>query len=101
MNVSLFINLDTSLRQIGQYGTRLGIPLGNFGDPFILFFHNLIGGTSIKLQTRYVGETLYYITGHPNKSTKKLNIYISVCFTKVPRSSFKKLQTQDLKSKIS
>jgi hypothetical protein len=73
MNFSLFTDLDTLLAQIGQYGTWLRTPIGNFGDPFKLIFHNLISGASIKFQTRFMGEILYYIIGHPNKSTKNLN----------------------------
>jgi hypothetical protein len=49
MNFFLFIDLDTSLPQIGQYGIGLGTPIGNFGDPSRLAFHNLISGASIGL----------------------------------------------------
>jgi len=100
MNFSLFINLDTSLPQIGQYGTWLRTPIGNFGDPSRLAFHDLINGASMKLQTGSVGETLYYIIGHPDESIKNLNRCISICPTKVPKSSFKQPRTQDLKSRI-
>jgi hypothetical protein len=73
----------------------------NSGDPLGLAFHNLINGTSIKLQTKSMGESLYCITGHAKESTKNLNKCILVCPIKVFGPSFKQLRTQDLKSKIS
>jgi hypothetical protein len=95
MNFFFSTNLDTLLPQIGQYGTWLGTQICNFGDPSGLAFHNLINGGFIKLQTGFVGETLYYITCHPNKSTKNLNKCISICPTKVLEPSFKQPKTQN------
>jgi len=60
---SLSIDLNASWPQIMRYGIRLGIPIGSFGDPLGLVFHNLVGGPSIRLQTLFVGETLYCIIG--------------------------------------
>ncbi len=48
------------------------------------------------LQTLLVGETLYYITNQPKESTKNLKRCISICPTKVSRSSFKQPRTQVL-----
>jgi hypothetical protein len=81
------------LPQIKPYGTWLGTPIGNFGGPSGLTFHNLIGGASIKLQIGFVGETLYYIIGDLEKSTKKFKRCISICLTKVSRLSFKRPRT--------
>jgi hypothetical protein len=49
--------------------------IGNFGDTLGLVFHNLIGGTFVRLRTRFVGETLYCIIVQPVESTKNLKIY--------------------------
>jgi len=81
------------LPQIGRYAIGLGTLIINFGDPSRLVFHNFIDGTSVELQIGYVGETLYYITSHPKKSTINLNKYILVCPTKVSRPSFKQPKT--------
>jgi len=89
------------LPQIRQYGIGLGTPICSLGNPSRLAFHNFIGGASIELQMGFMGETLYCIIGHLNKSTKDLNICISACLTKVSRPSFKQPRTQDLKFKIS
>jgi hypothetical protein len=62
MNFSFSIDFNASLPQIGRYGTRLGTPIGNFGDPSKLHFHNLIGGPYVELQTLFVDETLFYMT---------------------------------------
>jgi hypothetical protein len=67
--------------------TASSFHMSNFGHPFRLTFHNLIGGASIKLQT------LYYITGHPEESTKNLNVCISICPINVLGPSFKQLKT--------
>jgi hypothetical protein len=93
MNFSFSINLDTSLPQIEQYGIGHGNIVGNFSDPSRLAFHNFISVTSIELQAWSMGKILYYITSHPNESTKNLNRCISVCLTKVSRSSFKQSMT--------
>jgi hypothetical protein len=100
INFSLSINLDASLPQIVRYRIGFGTTLGNFGEPSGLAFHNLIGGPSIGLHTRSMGETLYYIISQLEKLTKNLNICISVCPTSVLRPSFKQPRTQDLKSGI-
>jgi hypothetical protein len=44
-------------------GTGLGTPIGSFGDPSKLHFHNLIGSPFVKLQTLSMDETVYYMTG--------------------------------------
>jgi hypothetical protein len=80
---------------------RLGTLVSNFGDPLGLAFHNLIISTSTRLQTKFVGKTLYCITSQLVKSTKDLRICISVCPTKVSKPSFKQHTTQDLKFGIS
>lgn len=49
INSSLSTNLNASLPQIGLYKIGLGTLVDNFGEPFGLVFHNLIGGPSIKL----------------------------------------------------
>jgi len=49
MNFSFYTYLNASWPKIGQYGTRLRILIGNFGDPLGLIFQNLIGGPSIGL----------------------------------------------------
>jgi hypothetical protein len=51
INLFLSIDLDTSLPQIGWYRIGLGSPIGNFGEPSGLAFHNLIKGPSIRLHT--------------------------------------------------
>jgi len=66
----LSININASWPQIKCYRIGLGTPIGNFGEPSRLAFHNLIGGPSIRLQTTSTGETMYCIIGQPNKSTK-------------------------------
>jgi hypothetical protein len=48
------------------------MPLGNFGDPLKLAFHNLIKGAFVGLQTKSMGETLYYIISQTNESIKNL-----------------------------
>jgi hypothetical protein len=98
-----FFSIDryTSLPQIRPYGTWHGTPIGNFGGPCGLAFHNLIGSAFIRLQIGSMGETLYSIIGHPKESTKNLNRCISISLTKVWRPSFKQLRTQDSKFKIS
>jgi hypothetical protein len=101
MNFFLSTNLDTSLPQIRRYGIKHDTPIGNFSNPFGLVFHNLISGASIRLQIGFVGKTLYYITDHPDESTKNLNKCILVCLTKVSRPSFKQPRTRYLKSGIS
>ncbi len=93
INFYVSSDLDASLPQIERYRTRLKTLVGNFGEPSTLAFHNLIQGPSIELQTRFVGETLYCITGQPNRSTKNLNICISICPTNVSRPSFKQPRT--------
>jgi hypothetical protein len=93
INFSLSIDLVTSWPQIGQYGTWLGTPVGSFGDPFALVFHNSIGGLSMGVQMLTVGETLYCITSQQNESTKDLKICILICPTKVSEPSFKQLRT--------
>ncbi len=89
MNFSFSTNLNALLPQIGWYGIGLGTPIGSFGDPSKLHFHNLIGNPSIGPQTLFVGETLYCMTSQPNESTKNLNKCILMCPTKVSRTSFK------------
>jgi hypothetical protein len=42
INFSFSIDLNASLPQIGGHGTRLGVLVGNFGDPLELAFYNLI-----------------------------------------------------------
>jgi hypothetical protein len=101
MNFFFSKDLNALLAQIGQYGIGLGTSVGSFGDPSKLHFHNLIGSPSIKLQTLFMGETLYYMIGQPNESTKNLNKCISMCPTKVSRTSFKQPKTQVLKFGIS
>jgi hypothetical protein len=101
MNFSLSNDLDTSLPQTGWYGARLGILVGNFGDPFGLAFHNLISGISIRFQTKSVGKILYNIIDHLEESTENVNRCILVCLNKISTLSFKQPMTQDLKSKIS
>ncbi len=91
---SFSTNLDASLPRIGWYKTRLGTPIGNFGELSRLAFHNLIKGTSIGLHTIYVGETLYCIINQLEKSAKNINICISVCLTNSSRPSFKQPRTQ-------
>jgi hypothetical protein len=49
INFTLSTNFNASLPQIGCYITRLGTPIGNFGESFGLTFHNLIKGPSIEL----------------------------------------------------
>jgi len=49
INFTLSTNFNASLPQIGCCRTRLGTPIGNFGESFGLTFHNLIKGPSIKL----------------------------------------------------
>jgi hypothetical protein len=51
INFFLSIKLDASLPQIGWYKIRLGTPVGNFGEPFGLAFHNIIDGPFIGLHT--------------------------------------------------
>jgi hypothetical protein len=63
INFSLSTDLTTSWPQIQRYGTRLGSPINNFGDPSTLAFHNWIGGPSVGLQMISINETLYYIIG--------------------------------------
>ncbi len=98
INFYLSINLDASLPQIGLYRIGLGTLVDNFGEPFGLVFHNLIGGPSIKLQTRSVGETLYCITDQPdeiNKKSKKMHINMPYqCFGAIFQT------TQDPRFKI-
>jgi hypothetical protein len=89
INFCFSIDLNASLPQVGGHGIRLGILVGNFGDPLGLAFYNLI-----ILQTLYVGEILYYIIDQLNKSTKNLKIRISVCPTKVSRPSFNNYNLQ-------
>jgi hypothetical protein len=48
-NFSLSIDFNASLPQIGHYKIRLGTPIGNFGELFGLYFHNLIKSPSIGL----------------------------------------------------
>jgi hypothetical protein len=62
INFSLSHDLTTSWPQIKQYGIGLGTPIGSFGDPSALTFHNWIEGLFVELQMLSVGETLYYIT---------------------------------------
>jgi len=71
INFSFSIDLNASWPQIGQYGIGLGTPIGNFGDPSTLAFHNWIRGPYVGLQMLSVNETLYCITSQPNESTKK------------------------------
>ncbi len=97
MNYFFSTDLNTSSPQIGQYGTRFGTLVGSFGDPSKFDFHNSTRGSSVGLQTLYVGETLYYMIGQPNESTKNLNKCISMCLTKVSRPFFKQHTTQVLK----
>jgi len=51
INFILSTNLYASLPQIGWYRTGLGTPVGKFGKPSRLAFHNLIGGPSIGFHT--------------------------------------------------
>jgi hypothetical protein len=78
----------------------LGTPIGNFGDPSAVAFHNWIEGLFVKLKTLLINETLYYITGELDKSTKKLKMCISICHIKVSGPSFKQPKTPVLKSVI-
>jgi hypothetical protein len=48
-NFILSNDFNAAFPQIGHYRTRLGIPIGNFGESFGLTFHNLIKGPSIEL----------------------------------------------------
>jgi hypothetical protein len=41
INFFVSIYIDASLPQIGQYKTRLGTLVSNFGELFALAFHNL------------------------------------------------------------
>jgi hypothetical protein len=91
------INLDASLPQIGWSRIGVGTEVCNFGDPFGLASHSLIGKASMGLQTRFMGETLYCMTSQHTKSTKNLKSCISVCLTEVSRPSFKQPTTQDFK----
>jgi len=93
INFTLSIDFDATLLQIGYYRTKLGTLVGNFGESSKLTFHNLLKGPSIKLQTWFVGENLYYIIGQLDKSTKNLNICILVCTTNVLGPSFKQPRT--------
>jgi hypothetical protein len=93
INFSLSTNLIASWPQIGRYGIWLGTLVGNFGKPYALTFHNWIGSSFVGLQTLLVGETLYYITGQPDESTKNLKRCISVCLTKVSKPFFRQPKT--------
>jgi hypothetical protein len=93
INFPLSTDFNASLPQIGWYKTRLRISIGNFGELPGLAFHNLIEGPFIELQTRSAGETLYYIIGQLNESTKNLKIFISVCPINVSKPSFKQPRT--------
>jgi hypothetical protein len=97
MNYSFSIDLNASLTQIGLYGTKLGTPIGSFGDPFRLQFHNVIIGPFVKLQTLSMGETLYCMIGQLDKSTKTFSKCISMCPTQVSRPPLKQPTTQVLK----
>jgi hypothetical protein len=101
MNYFFSMDLNASLPQIGLYGTRLGTPVGSFGDPSKLHFHNFIEGPCVRLQTLYVGKTLYCMIGQLDKSTKKLNKCRLMCPTQVSRPSLKQPTIQVLKSGIS
>ncbi len=94
---SFSIDLNTSLPQIEQYGTKMGIHASNFGDPSRLAFHSLIWGALVGFQTKYVGKTFYCMTCQFKELTKNLKKCVSVCPTKVFGPSFKQLKTQDLK----
>jgi len=49
INFSLSIDFDASLPSIRWHRIRLGTPIGNFGELFVLVFHNLIEGPFIEL----------------------------------------------------
>ncbi len=72
LNFSFSTYLNASWPQIGQYGIELGTLVGSFRDPSALAFHNWIGGPFMGLQMLTIGETLYYIIGQLDKSTKNL-----------------------------
>ncbi len=93
INFYFSTDLATSRPQIWWYGTGLGTSIYNFGDPSTLGFHDWIKGPSMGLQMISIGETLYYIIGHPNESTKNLKICISICPMKVSKPSFKQQRT--------
>jgi hypothetical protein len=97
MNYSFSIDLNASLTQIGLYGTKFETPIGSFGDPSRLHFHNVTIGPFVRLQTLYVGETLYCMIGQLDKSTKNLSKCISVCPTQVSKPPLKQPTTQVLK----
>jgi hypothetical protein len=51
INFYFSTELDASLPQIGWYRIGLGTLIGNFGEPFGLIFHNIIGGPFIGFHT--------------------------------------------------
>jgi hypothetical protein len=65
------MDLVASFAHIGQKGTKFGSPCGNLGWPKSFACHNQIRGPSLGLKRALVGDTFYYITTYPTKSTKK------------------------------
>jgi hypothetical protein len=73
ISFSLSIDLDASLPQNGQYKTRLGTLVGNFGEPSGLTFHNLIRGPLYWTPHRIYGGNLilhHWPTWGINKKSK-------------------------------
>jgi hypothetical protein len=100
INFSLSTNVTTSWLEIGPYGIRLRTPIGSFGNPFELTFHNWIRSLSVGLQMLSVNVILYCIIGHLDKCIKNLKICKLICPTKVSNLSFKQPRAQVLKSRI-
>ncbi len=61
-------------------------------DLSCLFCHNQIRCPSLGLHIASLRDTLYCITHHPTKSTKKRNKCMSICPTKISSPSFKHLK---------
>jgi len=100
IKIFLSTNLIASWPEIGRYGIRLRTPIGSFGNPFELTFHNLIRSPSVGLQMLLVSVILYCIIGHLDKCIKNLKTCKSICLTKVSNLYFKQPRAQVLKSKI-
>lgn len=75
--------------KIGWNWITFKTPLSNFKQPLSSNFHNPIIGPSFKLHIALVGETLYCITSHLEKSTKNKNRCVFICLTNTIRPSFK------------
>jgi hypothetical protein len=86
---SFSINFEVSFPQIGRKITDFGIPLRSSGQPSSSHFHNQIVGPSLGLHIESIGNTLYYITSHPKKSTKNQKRCMSGCPTNTSSPSFK------------